>query len=326
MPERVLTVEGLVTHFHLAEGVVRAVDGVDLTIDRNEILTVVGESGSGKSVTALSIMRLIQPPGRIEAGRIRLVDQELLSLDERAMRAVRGRRVSMIFQNPYASLHPYFRIGHQLRETLENRAGLRPAQAHRRSLELLERLQITAPDTILRKYPFEVSAGVCQRVMLALALVRSPDLLIADEPTTNLDAVAQNEILRLLAEMRDEYGMSILLITHDFGVVSMLADSVLVMYAGRPVEQGAAAVVLSRPHHPYTRGLIESAANLDRRSGRLVQIPGEIPDVMSLPPGCAFRARCLRATEQCGEDPAFRRMDDASLVRCWHPMGDGAGA
>jgi oligopeptide/dipeptide ABC transporter ATP-binding protein len=326
MPERVLTVEGLVTHFHLSEGVVRAVDGVDLTIDRNEILTVVGESGSGKSVTALSIMRLIQPPGRIEAGRVRLVDQELLALDERAMRAVRGRRVSMIFQNPYASLHPYFRIGHQLRETLEKRAGLPPAQARRRALELLERLQIAAPDTILRKYPFEVSAGVCQRVMLALALVRSPDLLIADEPTTNLDAVAQNEILRLLAEMRDAYGMSVLLITHDFGVVSMLADSVLVMYAGRPVEQGAASAVLSRPRHPYTQGLIESAANLDRRSGRLVQIPGEIPDVMSLPPGCAFRARCRRATEQCREDPAFRRMPDGALARCWFATEDGAGA
>jgi oligopeptide/dipeptide ABC transporter ATP-binding protein len=326
MPERVLTVEGLVTHFHLSEGVVRAVDGVDLTIDRNEILTVVGESGSGKSVTALSIMRLIQPPGRIETGRIRLVDQDLLSLDERAMRAVRGRRVSMIFQNPYASLHPYFRIGHQLRETLEQRGGLRPGPAKQRALELLERLQIPAPDGILRKYPFEVSAGVCQRVMLALALVRSPDLLIADEPTTNLDAVAQTEILRLLGEMRDEYGMSILLITHDFGVVSMLADRVLVMYAGRPVEQGAAEAVLSRPRHPYTQGLIASAADLDRRSGRLVQIPGEIPDVMNLPPGCAFRARCARVMDRCETDPTFRCMDDGTLVRCWLYAQDGARA
>jgi oligopeptide/dipeptide ABC transporter ATP-binding protein len=162
--------------------------------------------------------------------------------------------------------------------------------------------------------------------MLALALVRSPDLLIADEPTTNLDAVAQSEILRLLAEMRDAYGMSILLITHDFGVVSMLADSVLVMYAGRPVEQGGAAAVLGRPRHPYTRGLIESAANLDRRSRRLVQIPGEIPDVMHLPPGCAFRARCGQAVARCETDPAVRRMADGTLVRCWLPGEEPAGA
>jgi len=316
MAEPLLQIRDLATYFFVSGGVVKAVDGLDLEVSRGEILTVVGESGSGKSATALSIMRLIVEPGRIVRGAIRLNGQDLLAFDDRGMDRVRGRQIAMIFQNPYTSLHPMYRIGQQMTETIRL---YRPDEAspRRAARGLLERIHVTDADKVLDSYPFEVSAGVCQRAMLALALVGKPELLIADEPTTNLDALAQVEILGLIKEMRDAYGMAVLLITHDFGVVSMMADRVLVMYAGRPVETGPAHAVLRAPRHPYAQGLIASVMNAARRPRRLTQIPGEVPDVMHLPSGCSFRPRCVQAHGRCHDDPHMATVAPLHAARCW---------
>jgi oligopeptide/dipeptide ABC transporter ATP-binding protein len=315
-----LAVKRLVTHFHLAAGTVKAVDGVDLTVHPGEIVTVVGESGSGKTVTALSVMRLIERPGRIESGEIMLHGRDLLRLSARQMHEVRGRKIGMIFQNPYTALHPYFRIGLQMEETLVVRGGKSKEAAHREAAALLERVQVEEPERVMRSFAHEVSAGVCQRVMLALALSLQPELLIADEPTTNLDAISQREILELIKEMRDHLGMGILLITHDFGIVRHMANTVLVMYAGRPVEYGPASCVLSDPLHPYTRGLIRSARTLVERRERLDQIPGEVPDLMLLPIGCSFRPRCPLAGDDCTSAPPVVRSADGRVTLCWRAV------
>ena len=316
MAEPVLRISDLATWFHTRDGVVKAVDGVDLEIGREEIVTVVGESGSGKSVTALSVMRLIQEPGRIERGSIAFDGTDLLALEEAAMRSVRGTRIAMIFQNPYASLHPSFRIGDQMAEPHVLRGVERP-DAVRRSTEMLERIGVDDPSRVMRGFAYEVSAGVCQRVMLAMALMSDPELLIADEPTTNLDAIAQVQILDLIREMRDEIRMSVLLITHDFGVVSKMADRVVVMYAGRQVESGGAQAVLGEPRHPYTVGLIESVPRPGHAVERLRQIAGEVPDVIRLPPGCSYRPRCPHAIEACREAPPVVPVGEGHLARCW---------
>lgn len=313
-----LAVEGLETQFRSPSGIVRAVDRVSFDISEGEILTVIGESGSGKSVTALSIMRLISQPGRIVGGSVRLNGRNLLDLSERQMRAERGRAIGMIFQNPYTALHPFFRIGAQMQETLTIRGGLDKAMARHRAIALLERIRVDDPEATLERFPHEVSAGTCQRVMLALALATNPRLLIADEPTTNLDAVAQLEILQLLQELRGEFGLAILLITHDFAVVSRMADRVLVMYAGRAVESGTAARVLGDPAHPYSRGLIASARALSENRARLEQIPGEVPDLTKLPEGCGFRPRCPLATGQCRMEPPERAHPGGGMARCWN--------
>lgn len=324
MADPVLRISGLTTHFHVPGGIVKAVDGVDLDVGREEIVTVVGESGSGKSVTALSVMRLIQPPGRIEGGTITFDGVELLSVPERQMRAIRGRHISMIFQNPYTALHPYFRIGDQMAETLVLRGSLGRKAARARAADMLARIGIEEPPRVLDSYPFEVSAGVCQRAMLAMALMSDPELLIADEPTTNLDAIAQIQILDLIKQMRDEIHMSVLLITHDFGVVSRMADRVVVMYAGRQVESGDAATVLGGARHPYTVGLIDSVPAPGRTAARLRQIPGEAPDVIRLPPGCSFRPRCPHAAPACHRDPPFVPIDTGHRARCWLFSPQGA--
>ena len=317
MAENILSVRDLATYFELSGGTVKAVDGVDFDIGTGEILTVVGESGSGKSVTALSIMRLIGAPGRIVRGEVSLRGRNLLQLSLREMQAVRGRSIAMVFQNPYASLHPMYRIGQQMDETIRlNLGGGR--NAHKEAIELLSRIHVDHPENVLRSFPFEVSAGVCQRVMLAMALAAKPALLIADEPTTNLDALAQAEILALIKEMRTAYGMAVLLITHDFSVVSAMADRVLVMYAGRPVETAPASMVLADPAHPYAKGLIGSVMDAHaKKRHRLTQISGEVPDVMHLPPGCSFRPRCPEAFEKCVEDPPMFDRSGSHLTRCW---------
>jgi peptide/nickel transport system ATP-binding protein len=277
----------------------------------------VGESGSGKSVTGLSIMGLIREPGRIERGEIRFSGIDLARLTQRAMQDVRGTRIAMIFQNPFTALHPFFRIGDQMAETIRHKAGEGRGEAMRRAAGLLERIGLDRPDRILASYPAEVSAGVCQQVMLAMALIGEPELLIADEPTTNLDAVAQVQILDLVKALRDATHMAVLLITHDFGVVSRMADRVVVMYAGRPAERGSADDVLSDPRHPYSVGLIESVPVPGRKVERLKQIPGEIPDVMRLPPGCSFRPRCPRAMAACADDPPDFPIAAGRSARCW---------
>lgn len=317
MPEPVLRISDLATYFHVPGGVVKAVDGVDLEIGRDEIVAVVGESGSGKSVTALSIMRLIQAPGRIERGTIRFDGTDILTLSQREIRSIRGTRISMIFQNPYTSLHPYFRIGDQMTEAVVLRGGIGRTEAARQAADMLARIGVDEPSKVLASYSFEVSAGVCQRAMLAMALMSDPELLIADEPTTNLDAIAQIQILDLIKQMRDEIRMSVLMITHDFGVVSKMADRVVVMYAGRQVESGSAQAVLDDARHPYTVGLIDSVPAPGRAVERLRQIAGEVPDVIRLPPGCSFRPRCPHAAQACHQTPPVLPVGREHLARCW---------
>jgi oligopeptide/dipeptide ABC transporter ATP-binding protein len=233
------------------------------------------------------------------------------------VQSVRGDRMGMIFQNPFSSLHPQFRIGQQMTEPLIVRQGLTRREARLRAVGMLDRIGIESPEALLSRYSFEVSAGICQRVMLAIALMSGPELLIADEPTTNLDALAQAQILDLLKELRSDFHMSVLLITHDFGVVSRMADRIVVMYAGREVETGDAADVLAEPKHPYSIGLINSVPVPGQRRDRLPQIPGEVPDVMRLPPGCSFRPRCPSAMTVCREDPQTTSLTPRHSARCW---------
>ena len=317
MPEPLLRISDLATYFHVSNGTVKAVDGVDLDVGREEIVVIVGESGSGKSVTALSILGLIREPGRIERGTIHFDGTNLLELNPEQIRSIRGARISMIFQNPYTSLHPYFRIGEQMTETLMLRGAGTRKSAAASAIEMLSRIRVQDPEQVLRSYPYEVSAGVCQRVMLAMALMSKPELLIADEPTTNLDAVAQVQILDLIREMRDEFRMSVLLITHDFGVVSKMANRVVVMYAGRQVESGSAEDVLERARHPYTEGLIRSVPVPGQTAGRLSQISGEVPDLFRLPRGCSFRPRCDHAMRSCVEMPPLVPVGEGQQARCW---------
>jgi oligopeptide/dipeptide ABC transporter ATP-binding protein len=308
-----------VTHFFVSGGIVKAVDGIDLNIEREQIVTIVGESGSGKSVTALSIMRLIAAPGRVVAGEVWHLGTDLLKLSQRRMQAVRGHTITMVFQNPYTSLQPVMKIGRQMTEAIMLSQAVDRAQARRRAIELLEHIGVEAAVNVLDRYPFEVSAGVSQRVMLAMALAPNPTLLIADEPTTNLDSLSQLQFLKLVKRMRDELHMSVLLITHDFGVVSMMSDKVVVMYAGREVESGGAREVLQGPRHPYSAALLNSVRVLSEGAQvrRLEQIPGEVPDVMRLPPGCSFRPRCARATPACHIGPPVVDLKDGRHVRCW---------
>jgi peptide/nickel transport system ATP-binding protein len=322
----VLEVSGLATHFFVSGGVVKAVDGVDIEIEREQIVTIVGESGSGKSVTALSIMRLIQAPGRVVAGKVLHLGTDLLKLSQSRMQSVRGRTITMVFQNPYTSLQPVMRIGRQMIEAIMLSQAVDRPQARRRAIDLLEHIGVEAAEQVLDRYPFEVSAGVSQRVMLAMALAPKPALLIADEPTTNLDSLSQVQFLKLVKQMRDELHMSVLLITHDFGVVSMMSDKVVVMYAGREIESGAARQVLQGPRHPYSAALLNSVRVLSESGQvrRLEQIPGEVPDVMRLPPGCSFRPRCARRMPACRADPPVVALEAGRHVRCWL-YGEGHG-
>jgi peptide/nickel transport system ATP-binding protein len=309
---------GLTTSFLSPSGTVRAVNDVSFQIDRGEVLAVVGESGSGKSVTALSATRLVpQPPAVIESGAVLLDGVDILALKPRAARELLGRRIGMLFQNAYAALHPIIRIGEQLRETVALHRRLGKVDATRVVMDLLKSVGLKDPDGLTSRYPFEVSAGDAQRVMLALALAGQPDLLIADEPTSLLDAIAQDEILNLLKKMQGDTGMAVWIITHDFGVVSRLADRVVVMYAGRAVESGSVDDILRMPRHPYSAGLI-AAVPSNGEKGRLRQISGEIPDLTMLPSGCSFRPRCEHAFARCGEQlPDMITVQASQEARCW---------
>jgi oligopeptide/dipeptide ABC transporter ATP-binding protein len=313
-----LEVEGLRTVFRLADGRdATAVDGVSFTIDRGATLGLVGESGSGKSVTALSIVRLVLPPGRITGGHVRLDGVDLLGADEEAMRRVRGRRIGFIFQEPMVALDPVYTIGFQIRETLAVHGLARGAAAERRAIELLEAVRVPDPARRAREYPHQLSGGLRQRAMIALALAAEPALVIADEPTTALDVTVQAEILDLLREMRRSFHLSMLLITHDLGVVAEMADRVAVMYAGRIVESAPVADLFARPAHPYTRGLLASIPG--QAEGRtLVSIPGTVPPLGKLPPGCSFAPRCRDRFAPCDATPpeAYAVGDDHS-ARCY---------
>jgi peptide/nickel transport system ATP-binding protein len=317
-----LEVDGLKTHFFTRDGVVRAVDGVSFSIQPGETLALVGESGCGKSVTSLSIMRLIaSPPGRVVAGAIRFNGRDLLGLSEPEMRKVRGNEISMVFQEPMTSLNPVLTIGRQVAETLVLHRAMSRADAMARAVELLRLVNIPEPARRAAEYPHQMSGGMRQRVMIAMALACDPKVLIADEPTTALDVTIQAQILDLMRELQAKTGTAILLITHDLGVVAEMAQRVVVMYAGRKVEEAPVGELFARPRHPYTRGLMNSMPRLGAGQGarqRLQEIPGMVPSLREPLAGCAFAARCPYAVERCrAEVPPFEPRAPAHAVACW---------
>lgn len=314
-----LSIRNLTTHFRTRDGtVVRAAQDVSFDVGYDEVVAVVGESGSGKSVTALSAMRLLaEPPARTVAGSVLLEGEELLTKSPAEMSGVRGRRIGMVFQNPYAALNPLISIGSQLAETLHRHRQLAGAVARDIIVDMLRVLDIDDPKRLLESRPYQASGGMNQRVMLALALLGEPRLLIADEPTTMLDAITQLEFFRLIGKVRDEKRMALWLITHDFGVVALMADRVVVMYAGSPVEWADRATILLHPRHPYTAGLIASVPSLASKNTRLQQIPGEPPDLRRRSRGCAFAPRCAHAMAVCQDDPPAFATPEGTRVRCW---------
>jgi len=315
-----LSVEGLRTHFATSAGAVRAVDGVSFAIERGEVLGLVGESGCGKSVTSLSIMRLVPPPGRIVAGRIRLEGDNLLDKDAEAMRRVRGARIAMVFQEPMTSLNPVFTIGDQIAAAVLAHEGGRRRAAWDRAVEMLDHVQVPSPGERARDYPHQLSGGLRQRAMIALALAPGPQLLIADEPTTALDVTIQAQILELMKDLSRRFGVAMLIITHNLGVVARYADRVNVMYAGRIIERSTARELYGNPRHPYTLGLLRSVPRLDEpRRARLDPIQGQPPDLTRLPRGCAFAPRCAFCVERClVEIPPLRPVAEGGHVSaCW---------
>ncbi|HET6771991.1 MAG TPA: ABC transporter ATP-binding protein [Acidimicrobiales bacterium] len=320
--EPLLRVRGLRTWFFTSAGVVKAVDGVDLAVRRGEIVGLVGESGSGKSVTSLSVMRLVDEPGRIVDGSITFDGEDLLAASNAEMRALRGSRIGMIFQQPISSLNPSYRVGYQIAEVYEAHEGLKRSVGWERAYEMLARVGIAEPRRRARAYPHEVSGGQAQRVMIAMALAGHPDLLIADEPTTALDVTIQSQILDLILDLQADLGMSVVLITHDLGIVAEVCDRVAVMYAGQIVEEAATTTLFRDPKHPYTVGLIGSVPVIGQRRDRLDVIPGRVPDLIDLPGGCRFAPRC-RAREEHGltrcfeELPALVEVTPGHTVRCF---------
>jgi oligopeptide/dipeptide ABC transporter ATP-binding protein len=318
----ILEVKNLKTQFFTEDGVVRAVDGIDLVVKRGEVLGLVGESGCGKSVTSLSIMRLVSSPGRIVEGQVIFDNQDLLKVPESNMIDIRGNRISMIFQQPQSSLNPVFRIGDQLAEVLNIHQDLGKAAGERRAVELLTMVGIPEPETRARSFPHELSGGMAQRVMIAMALACVPELLIADEPTTALDVTIQAQILDLMRNLKSKMETSIILITHDLGVVAEMCDRVDVMYAGRIVEEADVVDLFQTPKHPYTQGLIGSTPVLGEAHKALVTIPGSVPNLIDLPVGCKFAPRCSARVENeleicTQEEPELKVIAPNHWVRCW---------
>jgi peptide/nickel transport system ATP-binding protein len=321
--QTVLDVNGLQTVFFTNSGLFKAVDDVSFHVGRGETLAIVGESGCGKSVTALSIMRLIpEPPGRIVAGSIKLEGTDLLSLAEAEMREIRGNRISMIFQEPMTSLNPVMRIGDQITEAVSLHRTMARKEAWKQAIEMLRLVRIPAPEQRALEYPHQLSGGMRQRAMIAMALACRPALLIADEPTTALDVTIQAQILALMLDLQKQLGMGLILITHDLGVVAQTAQRVIVMYAGRKVEEADVATLFASPKHPYTRGLMASIPSVPAaRSNsdvRLMEIPGMVPSLTNLPKGCAFAPRCGFAVDRCREEyPPLENWGERHLAACW---------
>ncbi|MCE2969186.1 MAG: ABC transporter ATP-binding protein [Burkholderiales bacterium] len=320
-----LQVRDLATEFATREGRLRAVDDVSFDLHAGEVLGLVGESGSGKSVPGFSILGLIDPPGRIAAGSVRFARQELIGAPEEALRALRGRRIAMIFQNPMMTLNPVLSIKTQMVETVLAHERASRAAARERALRALARVGIAAPTESLAQYPHQFSGGMRQRVAIAIALPHEPALIVADEPTTALDVTVQGQILYEMQKLVRDTGTALVWIAHDLAVVAGLADRVAVMYAGRIVEEGAVADVLDAPLHPYTRGLLDSVPANNPVGRRLRQIPGTTPSLARREAGCAFRARCAHAGDECAAMPELRRRD-ARAVRCWRPLAHAEGA
>lgn len=323
--EPVLDVDGLTTHIRTDAGVVRAVDGASLTIATGEAVALVGESGCGKSMTALSIMRLVRPPGRIVSGRARYRGRDLLALDERDMRDLRGRKLSIVFQDPMTFLNPLMRVGDQIVEASRIRDGLTGTRAREIAVEALRTVRIAAPERVVDSYPHQLSGGMRQRVMIAMAIVARPDLLIADEPTTALDVTIEAQILRLIRRLQETRGFSVLFITHDLGVVRAVSDRVVVLYAGRVAESATTATLFEEPEHPYTRGLIAAVPHAAaRRKEALASIPGTVPADVGSVEGCAFAPRCPIAVDRCHLEQALVRDVGSGHLAACHLAGRGA--
>jgi oligopeptide/dipeptide ABC transporter ATP-binding protein len=319
--EILLEIQDLETHFVTDAGTVRAVDKVSLTVRKGETLGVVGESGCGKSVTALSVLRLIpNPPGRVVGGKILLEGRSLLDLPESEMRKVRGGSISMIFQEPMTSLNPVFTVGDQIAEGIRLHQRLSKRDSWNKAIEMLRLVRIPDSERRVKEYPHQMSGGMRQRVMIAMALSCNPQMLIADEPTTALDVTIQAQILELLSHLKDELGMAVMLITHDLGVVADTAARVAVMYAGRVVEEASVLDLFANTRHPYTQGLLASIPRIEKaeRRPRLLAIPGMVPDLLDLPQGCKFQARCSRVFDACrGEEPPLKAVAPDHHARCY---------
>lgn len=313
-----LEVKDLETEFKVKRGTVKAVNGVSFEVDKGEILAVVGESGSGKSVTSLSVMGLIRDPGRVAGGEILFGGENLLKKNTKEMQAIRGDKISMIFQEPMTSLNPVYRVKDQIMETILTHTTMSKKEALARAIEMLDLVGIPAPEQRVNDYPHQMSGGMRQRVMIAMALACNPELLIADEPTTALDVTIQAQILDLINRLREKLGMAVLLITHDLGVVAETADKVVVMYCGRVVEQATVEQLFTKPLHPYTQGLLDSIPKMDEDKERLYMIKGIVPDPIHLPKGCSFADRCDKCMEKCKEHmPKLARTEDGRKVRCF---------
>jgi len=318
--KKLLELKNLKTHFFTEEGVVKAVDGVNFEIYPGETLGVVGESGCGKSVTSLSIMRLIEsPPGKIVEGEILFNDKDLTKLRQAEMRKIRGNDISMIFQEPMTSLNPVYTIGDQISEAILIHKDVSKKEAMEQSVDMLRKVGIPLPEQRVNEFPHQLSGGMRQRVMIAMALSCDPQLLIADEPTTALDVTIQAQILELMNGLKDKFDMSIMMITHDLGVIAEVADRVAVMYAGKIVEYTDVNTLFKDPKHPYTWGLMGSIPRLDKEVDRLIAIPGMVPNPLDFPAGCKYHTRCVLADSKCkNNEPDIMEVEDGHKVRCWY--------
>lgn len=314
-----LDVQGLKTWFHTREGIIKAVGGVSLQLRHGEILGLVGESGSGKSMTAFSLMKLVDEPGRIQAERIAFNGRDLLALSAEQYRQVRGREIAMIFQDPMMTLNPALRVDTQMVEAVQAHERVTTKAARARALDVLRKVGIPSPHERLLVYPHHLSGGMRQRIAIAIALLNSPRLIIADEPTTALDVTIQGQILFEVQRLCREMGTALIWITHDLAIVSGLADRLAVMYAGRIVETAPTRNIIATAQHPYTHGLMASIPSIHTRGRELFQIPGSTPSLLALPPGCPFQSRCTRVTPRCSTDPALEDLGPMHQVSCWHP-------
>ncbi|ANS74303.1 dipeptide/oligopeptide/nickel ABC transporter ATP-binding protein [Paenibacillus yonginensis] len=319
MNKTLLDIEHLSTHFFTDGGTVKAVDDVSFQVRKGEIVCIVGESGSGKSITAMSVMGLIkEPAGRVVSGQIKLEDQNLLTLTKNEKRVIRGKEIAMIFQEPMSSLNPVLTIGQQIMEPLREHLKMGKKEARERAIELIKEVGISRAEQIVDAYPHELSGGMLQRVMIAIAISCHPKLLIADEPTTALDVTIQAQILEMMRKLREESDMSILLITHDLGVVAEMADYVVVMYAGQVVEQGEVVELFENPKHPYTQGLLKSKPVLNQRQDELYSIPGQVPNPLELSESCYFHDRCEHCMDICRvRQPRLKEIGNEQKVACW---------
>ena len=318
MSENILSVQNLHTSFHTDKGEVKAVNGVTFNLEKGKILGIVGESGSGKSVTAYSIMRILESNGSLKGGQVLYKGDDITKFTEKQMREFRGKCCSIIFQDPMTSLNPVFTVGNQLKEAIELHTDRKGKEAEARAIEMLTLVGVNEPEKRVKQYPYELSGGMRQRVMIAMALACEPDILIADEPTTALDVTIQAQILELMQSLQKKLGMAIIMVTHDLGVIADMCDEIIVMYGGRVCERGTAEDIFYRPHHEYTKGLLRSIPNVDRIGEKLIPIPGTPINLLNMPKGCAFCPRCEEAMKICIEEqPPEMQMPDGHFASCW---------